>query len=480
MRFLFTTIQGFESEFYGRVGAELAQLGHEAAHLTVSRLAAERLRGRDGRAYALPEVAEALAPTDLADEARSIVDRYGLASLRDLYQSDVASERLGKGEARDRAVKHVRAIERVFDEYQPDVLIPEVGRELPRTVAHTVALSRGIPTFFLFYTIFPRGLRLYVDTMHAPIVDPSELRPLNDDERREIEAFRRSFIERAAPIRPRRSQKVTARNVRRLALYVAAKAGRDRQNEYLHPLEWLGRAALERVRLPATSLLYERPAPGRPFVYFPLHDTEDYKIRHVLPQFADQAPVVEHLAHALPAGYDLVIKEHPQSIGQNPLGLLRRLGRRRNVRLVHPRTSTHQLLQDAAAVAVISSTVGLEALLYGKPVLTLGRPFYSGYGVTVDIDSVDQIDVGLAAALDYRPDPDRIDQLLFAAMGRCYAGAPVLVDASDDNARTLATSIDAAAGEFAKTKDSLNGGQTAAGSSSEDIDNIPAGRTDAS
>src|SRR5206468_3379393 len=44
MRFLFTTLQTYESEFYGRVGAALAQRGHEIAHVTVSRESARLLR----------------------------------------------------------------------------------------------------------------------------------------------------------------------------------------------------------------------------------------------------------------------------------------------------------------------------------------------------------------------------------------------------------------------------------------------------
>ena len=67
--------------------------------------------------------------------------------------------------------------------------------------------------------------------------------------------------------------------------------------------------------------------------------------------------------------------------------MLRRLTQRENVRLVSPYTSSHELIREAAAVIVISSTVGLEALLYGQPVLTMGQPFYSGYGVTLDVDS---------------------------------------------------------------------------------------------
>ena len=54
---------------------------------------------------------------------------------------------------------------------------------------------------------------------------------------------------------------------------------------------------------------------------------------------------------------------------------------------------------------MISSTVGLEALLYGKPVLTLGQPFYSGYGVTVDVDSFREIRDGGAGAAALRARP---------------------------------------------------------------------------
>ena len=42
MRFLFTTLQTYESDFYGRVGDELERLGHDVEHLAVSRRAARR------------------------------------------------------------------------------------------------------------------------------------------------------------------------------------------------------------------------------------------------------------------------------------------------------------------------------------------------------------------------------------------------------------------------------------------------------
>jgi capsule polysaccharide export protein KpsC/LpsZ len=146
----------------------------------------------------------------------------------------------------------------------------------------------------------------------------------------------------------------------------------------------------------------------------------------------------------LPPGYDLVLKEHPLSIGRNPIAMLRRLRRRDNIQLVNPWTNSHDLIRAADGVVVISSTVGLEALLYGKPVLTLGQPFYAGYGITVDLDSFAELRTALPAFLCFRPDREQILQFLWAAMQRCYPGAPVLVDRSSENARVLAASIDEA------------------------------------
>ncbi len=132
------------------------------------------------------------------------------------------------------------------------------------------------------------------------------------------------------------------------------------------------------------------------------------------------------------------------SIGRNRLALLRRVARIPNARLIAPHTSSHALIARADAVAVISSTVGLEALLHGKPVLTLGQPFYSGFGLTVDVDSFREIREAVPALLRFTPDHERILRFLHAAMRACFPGKPVLVDDSDANALTLAGSLDAA------------------------------------
>jgi hypothetical protein len=79
-------------------------------------------------------------------------------------------------------------------------------------------------------------------------------------------------------------------------------------------------------------------------------------------------------------------------------------------------------------------------------VLTVGRPFYAGAGVTLDIESLAELRAAVPRLLDFRPDRETVLSFLHAAMQRCRPGAPVLVDRSDANAARLAASLEEAAG----------------------------------
>jgi hypothetical protein len=453
VRFLFTTLQTYETAFYGRVGSELQRRGHDVSHVTFSRQAARLLRDQGFETRCLPDlVREAGRPADPAAEVRRIEMSYEMPHIRDVYRADTACAGHPEDQCIQRTVGHFRGLERAYDLIEPDVVVPEVGNETLRVAAHLIGLARGIPVLFLLYTIFPDPLRLSVDTLHAPIVDPAEVRELSAPEAEEVEAFRHEFVARAQPIREHRRVRVEPRRAKVFAGHVRRRLTEDRDNDYLQPWRLLRTNADEWARARAARPFYDRLDSERPFVYFPLHVTDDYKITRIIPHCVDQTSLVEQIADALPPGHDLVLKEHPRSVGRNSLALLRRLQRRRNVRLVPPRTSTHELIRRSEAVSVISSTAGLEALLYEKPVLTLGRPYYSGYGITLDIDSFAELREKVPELLRFRPDPELIRRFLHAAMRECLPGAPVLVDRSDENAVALAGSIEKVAVRAAEAR----------------------------
>jgi hypothetical protein len=446
MRFLITSLQTYESEFYGVVGGELERRGHAVAHVTTSRRSAKDLRARGADARALPDViAEVGPPASLEQEVRRIESSYPIPHLRDVYRNDKPCAGRAEEWCVRRTADHFRALERVFDEARPDVALPEVGNETIRIAAHLVANQRGIPALFILHTIFPNPLRVYVDTLHAPIAPLDELRELTAEERDEVEAFRRQFTAAATPIRQFRRVPVEARRLKVFAGHLERKLTDDRDNDYLRPWMLLHQNASEWARAKVARPFYDRLDPSRPFVYFPLHVTDDYKIQRIIPHCVDQASLVEQVADALPQGYDLVLKEHPMSLGRNSIRLLGRLRQRANVRLVEPYTSTHELIRRSEAVVVIGSTVGIEALLYDKPVLTLGVPYYAGFGVTLDVDSFAELHEKVTELLHFRPDAERIRQFLHLCMRQCLPGHPLLVDRSDENALTVADTLERAA-----------------------------------
>ncbi len=449
MRFLITSLQTYESEFYGVVGRELERRGHSVVHLTESPRAASELRshGVDGRSVQ-DVIAELAAPVDLEQQVRRIEATYPIPHLRDVYRNDKACQGQPEEWCVRRTVDRFRALERIVAETKPDVALPEVGNETIRIVAHLVANAHSIPVLFILHTIFPNPLRVYVDTLDAKIAPPGELRELTPEEQREVEAFRASFTQAATPIREFRRVPVEARRAKVFAGHVERKLADDRENDYLHPWRLLHQNASEWMRARAARPFYDKLDPERPFVYFPLHVTDDYKIQRIVPHCADQASLVEQVADSLPQGHDVVLKEHPMSLGRNSFRLLHRLRQRPNVRLVNPYTNTHELIRRSEGVVVIGSTVGLEALLYDKPVLTLGDPYYAGFGVTLDIHSFADIQAKVPELLAFRPDPERISQFLHMAMRQCHPGQPLLVDRSEENARTVADTLERAALEL--------------------------------
>jgi hypothetical protein len=449
LRVLFVTLGYIETDFYVRVGLELSRRGHAVAHLTASRRAAIGIRRGGGTAWCLPDlIAQRPAAGDLDAAAEAARVRYGLPTFREVYRTDVAFEHRPEPECLADALRMLEATEQVFETWGPTIVVPEVGNETIRTAAHLVGLRRGIPVLFLLYTIFDAPLRLYVDRLVGHIVDSDELGAPTESDRRRVAEFVASFTARRVPIRQARGGPVLPL-LRPFLRHLIVKALWDRENPWLRPGPWLRRQAAEHVRSLAARRIYVERPPNEPFVYFPLHVVEDYKIKKLLPHCYDQGALIELVANALPHGMRLVTKEHPLGIGRTPLSLLRRISRLPNATVLPPSANSHDLIAGARAVVTIGSTVGLEALLYGKPVLTLGDPFYAGAGVTIDVDSFAEVPEALARALHYTPDPDRVIAFLATAMRRCLPGRPVLVDGSDANAAVLADSLEVTASALA-------------------------------
>lgn len=126
-----------------------------------------------------------------------------------------------------------------------------------------------------------------------------------------------------------------------------------------------------------SRFVYDRPA-DEPFVYFPFYsgnETSYLSRNHYWG--INQLSLIKEVAASLPHGHYLYVKEHPVNPGYFTYRELRSLQKIPNIKVLEPTVHSWDLIIKCAFVFVLQGTVGWEAILVKKPVVCLGRPFYS-------------------------------------------------------------------------------------------------------
>jgi len=117
---------------------------------------------------------------------------------------------------------------------------------------------------------------------------------------------------------------------------------------------------------------------GRPVVYVPLQYhpecNTDYWSAADFSDYEADVPVVlrEVARNAL-----VLAKEHPLMFGARPLAFYRELARIPNVVLAPRTVNSRHLIERSDVVLAWSGSVGIEAAAAGRPVVTMGRPYYA-------------------------------------------------------------------------------------------------------
>lgn len=139
------------------------------------------------------------------------------------------------------------------------------------------------------------------------------------------------------------------------------------------------------------------------YVFIPFQDDRDSQVRLFSPWVGNMAELFA-LGERLHAelGLTVVFKEHPSSREQYP-----ELHKRTHAKLLFANgNNTQTLIEQSQFVVTLNSTVGLESLLLGKPLITLGQAFFNIDGVVMHADSAEAL-VNIAAQFpDWPIDPE--------------------------------------------------------------------------
>lgn len=181
-----------------------------------------------------------------------------------------------------------------------------------------------------------------------------------------------------------------------------------------HALE---KVLIKKTRSTLAENYYSEPNFDEKFIYFPFQVPNDASITVHAPKFYRQDLIVGAISRSLPDGYFLYVKEHPNAKGAIPLSWIKSICSLPNVKLVPPDTNSHDLIVNSGAVIVITSETGWEGLLYLKPVIVLGSPFYSKLGVTFDVEKVEYLpDIIKNALREKKIDKYRVYKVINALM----------------------------------------------------------------
>lgn len=128
----------------------------------------------------------------------------------------------------------------------------------------------------------------------------------------------------------------------------------------------------------------QKPDWSKKFIYVPLQVSPESSTSPQGNVFVDQILMLETLSAALPEDWLIYAKEHPIQWPRFGLefsrykyrGYYQQISKIKNVRIVPMGTSSYVLNDKSQAVATITGAAGWEAVLWQKPAMIFGYPWY--------------------------------------------------------------------------------------------------------
>jgi hypothetical protein len=144
-----------------------------------------------------------------------------------------------------------------------------------------------------------------------------------------------------------------------------------------------------------------------PYVLYLMNVEPEFGSHALAREFWNSLAIVQQLALSLPAGYQLVIKEHAPGIGNRALAYYETIARMPNIVFADYRLKGTDLAVYASCIATISGTIGYEASLMGKPVITFSnRTVYNWLPNIINVENLKDLPMYLRDAIRKRSDSE--------------------------------------------------------------------------
>lgn len=149
------------------------------------------------------------------------------------------------------------------------------------------------------------------------------------------------------------------------------------------------------------------------FFLFPLQFQPEASTNICATYYCDQLNTIKNIAFSLPFPYKLYVKEHPVAIGTRPNSFYKELKKIPNVVLISPEENLEDIIRNSSGVIVLTSSVGLEAVLSGKPVYAFADVdlFYSYHPLCRISQNFEELKNRIQADLINKPDISNLEDI---------------------------------------------------------------------
>lgn len=342
------------------------------------------------------------------------------------------------------AYQFIVAFEALLDRIQPDVIIGFTPVTFGEMLGLEIAQSRGIPVLHLHSSRIQNYFSLH-DVVYGTSSHFHALMQ-KKDYKEETKALTNEVIEEATkngllyegvdiaiskgrPLNLLRSLKPLAASLYiELKRFIDPELRRDRHDpgalmpwfyQYWHqPLrERIIKMRLSRSKRVVTAK--DLQSLGE-YCFYPLHSEPEVALQVLgRPYHKNQIELMRNLAASLPAGMKLLVKEHPRSMGLRPYSYYKAMFEIPNLVLVDAHSPSQPVVQHSKMVAVISGTIGFEAIMMQKPVMLLGHPKYEGIRGRMTAKCYDLFDLPNAIRCllsEYHFDRDELESFINATI----------------------------------------------------------------
>lgn len=399
-----------------------------------------------------------LSPAPDAARIRDLEQRYGIGNLhRLLMHEKLTHGQYDDGKLLAKFDAYLTRLDEILGEISGGspardvVVFQELGGFIAPLSLYFSAKRHGVTHVFFEPSFFKGRLHYVVNGLGAVHPADTEVLPATREAVRAYLSHARRQRTPVVPVKDRHHFRdmglMKVFNVANAAKFYR-KLGyrwRGQRQEYEHPwhhalrsLRMLG----NRFRSAGLYTPFDDRVRRTDYIYFPFHVQLDYALTVRSPEYLDQIALVHYLADVLPAGLELLVKEHPASVGGFGYRALRELVRTHsNVRVIHPGASSYDILDKARLVVTINSKVGAETLMLGKQVLALGDAFYSDSPLVGRVARLGEIDATIRSILDKGRDPlpEQVEQFFGQLWAASHTGELYVTDG--ENVRVFAHSL---------------------------------------